>query len=65
MNRLKAEAGYTLIESIGFIAVISMLAISIISLINNMLDKYRMSRVTQQIVELQKYRFPFCVVPEL
>ncbi len=54
MNRLKAESGYTLIESIGFIAVISMLAISIISLINNMLDKYRMSRVTQQIVELQK-----------
>lgn len=54
MRRLKSEAGYTLIEAIAFMGVISMLAVSIITLVNNMLDKYRMSRVTQQIVDIQK-----------
>lgn len=54
MEDKKSQSGYTLIESIMFIGVISALAIAIISLVNNMLDKYRMSRVTQQIVDLQK-----------
>ena len=54
MKRQNTQSGYTLIESMMFIGVVIMLAISIISLINNMLDKYRMSRVTQQIVDLQK-----------
>ncbi len=54
MEERKSQSGYTLIESIMFIGVVSMLAIAVISLINSMLDKYRMSRVTQQIVDLQK-----------
>lgn len=54
MKRQNEQSGYTLIESIMFIGVVIALAISIITLINNMLDKYRISRVTQQIVDLQK-----------
>lgn len=60
MRTVKNESGYTLIESIGFIAVLTMLTVAIISLVSNMLDKYRVSRVTQQIVDIQKaidYRF--------
>ncbi len=54
MLRQNEQHGYTLIESIMFIGVIIMVGISAINLINSMLDKYRMSRVTQQIVDLQK-----------
>lgn len=61
MEEQKSQSGYTLIEAIMFIGVIAMLAIAVINLINSMLDKYRISRVTQQIVDLQKnidFRFP-------
>lgn len=61
MEKQKSQSGYTLIEAIMFIGVIAMLAIAVINLINSMLDKYRISRVTQQIVDLQKnidFRFP-------
>lgn len=54
MEEQKSQSGYTLIEAIMFIGVIAMLAIAVINLINSMLDKYRISRVTQQIVDLQK-----------
>ena len=54
MEKQKSQSGYTLIEAIMFIGVIAMLAIAVINLINSMLDKYRISRVTQQIVDLQK-----------
>ena len=54
MEKQKLQSGYTLIEAIMFIGVIAMLAIAVINLINSMLDKYRISRVTQQIVDLQK-----------
>ena len=60
MKKTENENGYTLIESLMFIGVVCALGISIINLINNMLDKYRMSRVTQQIKDIQKnidYRF--------
>ncbi len=54
MKRQEREDGYTLVESIMFIGVVCMLSIAIIALVNSMLDKYRMSRVTQQIVDIQK-----------
>lgn len=54
MKKSSSQSGYTLIESIGFIAVITMVAISIISVVSHMLDRYRNSRLTSQIVELQK-----------
>lgn len=54
MKKQINESGYTLIESIMYIGIICMLGISIVSLINTMLDKYRMSRITQQIKDLQK-----------
>lgn len=54
MKKQNSQSGYTLVESIMFIGVMIMLSISIIMLINNMLDKYRISRITQQIVDLQK-----------
>lgn len=54
MRKQEKEDGYTLVESIMFIGVVCMLSIAIIVLVNSMLDKYRMSRVTQQIVDIQK-----------
>lgn len=54
MKKTSEQAGYTLIESIAFICIITMVAISIISVISHMLDRYKISRVTSQVVELQK-----------
>lgn len=54
MKRQNEQSGYTLIESIMFIGIIIALGISVIALVSSVLDKYRMSRVTQQIIDLQK-----------
>ena len=54
MKERSSQVGYTMIESIMFIGVMIAIGIAIISLVNSMLDKYRISRVTQQIVDLQK-----------
>lgn len=60
MRKLKSESGYTLIESIAFLGVMAMLAVAVIMTINKMHDRYKLSRVGNQIVDLQKsidYRF--------
>lgn len=54
MKKQNNEKGYTLIESLMFIGFVCVLAVSIISLVSNLLDKYRISRVTQQIKDIQK-----------
>ncbi|MBR1649444.1 MAG: hypothetical protein IJ689_07615 [Alphaproteobacteria bacterium] len=54
MKNAGSQKGYTLIESIAFIAIISMVAISIIKVINSMMDRYKVSRVNSQVVELQR-----------
>lgn len=54
MKKTSEQAGYTLIESIAFICIITIVAIAIISVVSHMLDRYKISRVTSQVVELQK-----------
>ncbi len=54
MKRPASQSGYTLVESIAFICIITMVAISIISVVSHMLDRYKTSRITAQVVELQK-----------
>lgn len=54
MKKNSEQSGYTLLESLAFICIITMVAISIISVISHMLDRYKISRVTSQVVELQK-----------
>ena len=54
MKKCSEQSGYTLLESLAFICIITMVAISIISVISHMLDRYRISRVTSQVTELQK-----------
>lgn len=54
MKRPASQSGYTLVESIAFICIITMVAISIISVVSHMLDRYKISRITAQVVELQK-----------
>nr|QIM10303.1 hypothetical protein PlAlph_0570 [uncultured Alphaproteobacteria bacterium] len=54
MRNKSEQSGYTLLESIAFICIIIMVAISIISVVSHMLDRYRISRLTSQVTELQK-----------
>ena len=54
MKRTQNQRGYTLLESIMFIAVITVVSIGIVKVINSMLDRYKISRLTSQVTELQK-----------
>ncbi len=54
MKRTQNQRGYTLLESIMFIAVITAISIGIVKVINSMLDRYKISRLTSQVTELQK-----------
>lgn len=54
MKDKKSQLGYTLIESIAFLSVMAMLSVAIFSTISKMLDKYKLSRIGNQIVDLQK-----------
>ena len=54
MKRTQNQKGYTLIESIMFIGVITAVSISIINVVSSMLDKYKISRLTSQVAEFQK-----------
>jgi len=60
MKNMKSQKGYTMVEAISFLGIVAMLAVSVFVLINRMIDRYKISRVGTQIVELQKaidYRF--------
>jgi type II secretory pathway pseudopilin PulG len=60
MKNKNLQSGYTMVEAIGFLGILAMLAVAIISTINSMMDKYKLSRIGNQISELQKaidYRF--------
>ena len=54
MKRTQNQRGYTLIESIMFIGVITAVSIGIINVVSSMLDRYKISRLTSQVTELQK-----------
>lgn len=64
MKKTSEQTGYTLIESIAFICIITMVAIAIISVVSHMLDRYKISRVTSQVVELQKNIINRCAAAE-
>ncbi len=54
MKRTQNQKGYTLLESIMFIAVITAVSIGIVKVVSSMLDRYKISRLTSQVAELQK-----------
>ncbi len=54
MKPNKTQSGYTLIESIAVIAILTAVVGTIIKTISHMHDRYRVSRLTSQIVELEK-----------
>ena len=54
MKRTQNQKGYTLLESIMFIGVITAVSIGIINVVSSMLDRYKISRLTSQVAELQK-----------
>lgn len=64
MKKCSEQSGYTLLESLAFICIITMVAISIISVISHMLDRYRISRVTSQVAELQRSIINRCAAAE-
>ena len=48
------EFGRSMIEILGVLAIIGMVTMSISKLIGSMHDRYKVSRVTQQITDLRK-----------
>lgn len=54
MKNKSCQSGYTLMEALMFIALISMVAMTIISVTSKMLDRYRISRATSQVTEIQR-----------
>lgn len=54
MKHRKTQSGYTMIESIAFLGIVIMLGVSVLTLISRMIDKYKISRIGQQVIELQK-----------
>ena len=53
MNR-NNELGRSMVEILGVLAIVGMVSMSIGKLISSMHDRYRISRVTQQITDLRK-----------
>ena len=54
MMRYENQKGYTLLEAIAVMAIISIVASTIVATMGRMYDRYKTSRLTSQIVELQK-----------
>lgn len=53
MNKC-SEFGRTMIEVIGVLAILTAVSVGINKFINNMHDKYKISRISQQIIDLRK-----------
>ena len=49
-----SELGRSMIEIIGVLAIISTVTMGIMNFVNSMHDKYKISRITQQITDLRK-----------
>ena len=49
-----SQLGRTMIEVIGVLAILTAVSVAINKFINNMHDKFRISRITQQITDLRK-----------
>ena len=54
MKDKNSQSGYTLLEAIMFIALISVVAVAIVNVSSKMLDRYRISRATSQLMEIEK-----------
>lgn len=49
-----SENGRTMIEVIGVLAILTAVTIAITKLVNNMHDRYKTSRISQEIIDLRK-----------
>ncbi|MBP5399094.1 MAG: hypothetical protein J6Y53_01575 [Alphaproteobacteria bacterium] len=54
MSILRCQKGYTMIETIGVLALIAVIAGSAVAFLNKAFSRYKMARLSQQIVEMQK-----------
>ncbi len=57
MNNLQKNSnisGRSMVEMIGVIAIIGMLTVSIYRLVNRVMDRYKLGRISQQVIDLQK-----------
>ena len=54
MKYKNCQSGYTLMEAIMFIALISVVAVAIVSTTSKMFHRYKVSRATSQVVEIQR-----------
>ena len=54
MRKNENQAGYTLLESLAVFAVISVVAVSLINIVGHMYERYKNSRLEEQIVELER-----------
>lgn len=64
MKDKKSQSGYTLLEAIMFIALISAVAVAIVNVSSKMLDRYRVSRLVSQAVELAQTITHRCAAAE-
>ncbi|MDO4183627.1 MAG: type 4 pilus major pilin [Rhodospirillales bacterium] len=64
MKDKNSQSGYTLLEAIMFIALISMVAVAIVNVSSKMLDRYRISRLVSQAVEIAQNFAHRCAAAE-
>ena len=64
MKDKSSQAGYTMVESILYIGLISVVVVSIMSLVHKAYDKYRISRIVSQVSELETAVFKRCVAAQ-
>ncbi len=54
MRVLKCQKGYTMIETIGVLAIIAVVGSSAVAFLNKAFLRYKITRLSQQVVEMQK-----------
>ncbi len=54
MRFRSSQGGYTMIQTIAFIAILALVGSSAVSVLSKALSRYKVSRLTQQVVELQR-----------
>ncbi len=54
MRILNCQKGYTMIETIGVIAIIGVVGSSAVAFLNKAFLRYKITRLSQQVVEIQK-----------